>query len=627
MCGIAGIIKNKGEGVSFEVLSSMTQVLEHRGPDEEGYFVEGEVGLGIRRLSIIDLENGMQPIHSPCSRYHIVFNGEIYNHSVLRKRCEEKGYAFKTRSDTEVILASFILSGAKALEDLDGMFAFAIYDSQENALFLARDRLGVKPLYYSFLPDGTFIFASEIKALFRYPGFRPGMDIRALDNLFSFGFQLCPGTFFKEIEQIRPGHYVVVTPEKIAQFCYWDLNPKRETFRGNDDETRQVFMDRLREGVSKRLVSDVPVGAYLSGGIDSSAIAMLYSGLNPGGISTFSIGFPHPDYNEEKYSSLMAGALKTRHTYFMCEPKSDDFEKMILSLEEPMLTLLHLPLFYLSKTVHEAGFKVVLSGDGADELLGGYDYFRLLKVFRFVKSHPRMNPVSLYQRLFTRLETRDSCQQYHQHLLSVNRLLPPFLKNTPYFYLSMLRKEELFSCELKNQLSGIDGMSLPFDPNILEGVDPWEQMFYLESKLRLLSLTLPLSDKMSMVHSVENRSPFMDYKLWEFAYSLSMPWKISGLREKFILKKSMRGLLPPEIVARKKQPLSAPSSWFLNILGDSAEELLSEKVIREKGLFNPDYILKVRKSAASNPSEDPSPLLFMVYWVHLWHELWIKKGF
>lgn len=626
MCGIAGIIKNKGEGVSLEILSSMTQALEHRGPDEEGYFVEGEAGLGVRRLSIIDLQSGMQPIHSPCGRYHIVFNGEIYNHSFLRKRCEEKGYSFKTRSDTEVILASFILWGPKALESLDGMFAFALYDSQENALFLARDRLGVKPLYYSFLPDGTFIFASEIKALFRYPGLKANMDIRALDNLFSFGFQLCPGTFFKDIEQIRPGHYVQVTPEKIRQFSYWDLDPQRESLKGGLTDIKEAFMERLQSAVTKRLVSDVPVGAYLSGGIDSSAVSMLYAGLKPEGISTFSIGFPHPDYNEEQYSSLMAQSLKTRHTYFLCDPQSHDFEKMIRTLEEPMLTLLHLPLFYLSKTVHQAGFKVVLSGDGADELLGGYDYFRLLKVFHFVRKHPGMNPVSLYQRLFSRLETRDSCQQYHYHLLSLNKLLPPFLKNSPYFYLSMLRKEELFSEELKQQLSQVEGMALPFDPKILEGAKPWEQMFYLESKLRLLSLTLPLSDKMSMVHSVENRSPFMDYKLWEFAYSLPMSYKISGLNEKYILKKSMQGLLPPEIVARKKQPLSAPSAWFLKILGDSAEDLLTEKVIREKGFFNPEYVRKVRKNAELNPSEDPSPLLFMIYWVHLWHEVWIKKG-
>ena len=269
---------------------------------------------------------------------------------------------------------------------------------------------------------------------------------------------------------------------------------------------------------------------------------------------------------------------------------------------------------------------MVLSGDGADELLGGYDYFRLLKVFHFVKRHSVMNPVLLYRGLFPRLETFEACQQYHQHLLSLNKILPPFLKNTPYFYLSMLRKEELFSEELKQQLSLAEGMSLPFDPSILQEMDPWEQMFYLESKLRLLSLTLPLSDKMSMVHSVENRSPFMDYKLWEFGYSLPMSFKISGLKEKYILKKSMQGLLPPEIVARKKQPLSAPSAWFLKVLGDSAEDLLTEKVIRDKGLFNPDYIRNVRRKAASNPSEDPSPLLFMVYWVHLWHELWIKRG-
>lgn len=626
MCGIAGIIKNKGEGASFEILSSMTQALEHRGPDEEGYFLEGEAGLGVRRLSIIDLEGGTQPMHSPCGRYHIVFNGEIYNHSFLRQRCEEKGYLFKTRSDTEVILSSFIFWGPDALESLDGMFAIALYDSQENLLFLARDRLGVKPLYYSFLPDGTFIFASEIKALFRYPGLKAEMDIRALDNLFSFGFQLCPGAFFKHIEQLLPGHYVLVTPEKIRQFSYWDLDPKRTPLKGEMPEMKEAFMEHLQSAVTKRLVSDVPVGAYLSGGIDSSAVSMLYAGLKPEGVSTFSIGFPHPDYNEERYSTFMAQTLKTRHTYFMCDPQSGDFEKMIRTLEEPMLTLLHLPLFYLSKTVHEAGFKVVLSGDGADELLGGYDYFRLLKIFQFVRKHPGMNPVSLYQRVFSRLETRTSCQNYHQYILSLNKILPPFFKNTPYFYLSLLRKEELFSEELKQQLSETDGMPLPFDPKILEGADPWEQMFYLESKLRLLSLTLPLSDKMSMVHSVENRSPFMDYKLWEFAYSLPMSYKISGLKEKYILKKSMQGRLPPEIVKRRKQPLSAPSAWFLKILGDSAEDLLTEKVIREKGLFNPDYILNVRKSAALNPSEDISPLLFMVYWVHLWHETWIKKG-
>ena len=277
MCGITGIIREAGKAARSGVIKKMTKALVHRGPDADGFYVAEEAALGMRRLSIIDIAGGVQPMHSPCGRYHIVFNGEIYNHTELRKDLEKAGTSFRTRSDTEVILQAYRLKGPKCLDDFNGMFAIAIWDSAKKELFLARDRLGVKPCYYSFLPDGTFLFASEIKALQMYPGFRSLMNPSALEHLLTFGFPLCPETFLKDVSQVLPGHYLMVTLDKVEEKKYWDLDPSRKKLDLSSDELAEGLLEKLNLATKRRLVSDVPVSAYLSGGLihPSSLVCIL----------------------------------------------------------------------------------------------------------------------------------------------------------------------------------------------------------------------------------------------------------------------------------------------------------------------------------------------------------------
>ena len=621
MCGIAGIIREKGFKPDPLVLKKMTDAMRHRGPDEEGFFIDCEAGLGVRRLCIIDLKSGSQPQSSPDKRFTLVFNGEIYNYRELRPLLEQKGYVFSTHSDTEVILASYSLLGPRCLETLDGMFAFAIWDSREKMLFLARDRLGVKPLYYSLLDDGTFLFASEIKPLLSYPGFKSSLNPRALDNLFTFGFQLNPGTFFKNVTQVLPGHYLMISLEKMTSHLYWDLNFSVKTTQGIKEASLEL-KSCFEAAVAKRLVSDVPVAAYLSGGIDSSAVAGVYSSLKGGKVRTFSIGFPYMENDETKFSREVSDYFKTENTPFLCKPSEEDFEKLVWFLEEPMATLLNLPLFYLSKKVQNEGYKVVLSGDGSDELLGGYDYFKLMKLLQGRLPSPPSRK-SLLSRLNPELKVPGDQEIYYQYLLEQYQRPNGFLKNVPYLYQNLTLKNRLFSEEFQEVLRNQDGFPLPFDPAQLKGLSPVDQMYYLEAKMRLLSLTLPLSDKMSMANSIENRSPFLDYRLAEFSATLPAHYKIFGFKEKFILKKAMKGFLPEDIIHRKKQPLSASADWFLKAMGTKVAEFLDEKTIRNKGYFNPSYIRSLREETTTG-KRNHSALLLIVIFVHLWDNLFLS---
>ncbi|MBN2145188.1 MAG: asparagine synthase (glutamine-hydrolyzing) [Candidatus Aureabacteria bacterium] len=623
MCGIAGIIMEKGLTASREAVTGMTRALVHRGPDEEGYFIEKEAALGVRRLSIIDLVSGSQPQASHDGRFHIVFNGEIYNYREIRTQLAENGYSFQTHSDTEVILALYQMMGERGLDLLNGMFCFAVWDAAQKKLFLARDRLGVKPLYYSLLKDGTFIFASEIKALLRYPGFSPSLDPKAIDTLMTFGFQLCPGTFFKEIRSVLPGHFIWVTTEKIEQRKYWDLDFHQPKLAGSSADVAEEFHVLLKQSVERRLVSDVPVAAYLSGGIDSSSVVGLYASLK-GKINTFSIGFTEEQYNELTHSRLVSDRFSTHHTEFLCAPTSDDFHQLILSLEEPMVTLLHLPLYLLSREVRKAGYKVVLSGDGADEFLGGYAYFGLLKLLHFINRYPDSDfRKKLTLRFNPSLTTEQSRTSFYELMINQLKSTSMICPNVPYGFYVFQNKESLFSPSFHEKLSFDREVDLFFDPQVLAGYEPMDQAFYIESKFRLLNLTLPLSDKMSMAHSVENRSPFLDYTLAEFCSRIPSYMKISGLKEKFILKKAMKSFLPPSIIERKKQPLLAPPSWFLSLIGEELEHYLSEETISEKGYFNPSY-LRFRIDQWKQNKNEHASFILMIYFIHLWDDLFLK---
>jgi len=626
MCGIAGIIKESGKEVNINILKNMASKIEHRGPDEEGFIVKDAVGLAIKRLKIIDLNSGAQPQVSTDGRYHIVFNGEIYNYKDLRDSLSKKGYIFKSKSDTETILAAFFFYGAKAIEMLDGMFSFAIYDSKRKITTLVRDRLGVKPLYYNFLKDGTVIFASEIKALTVYPDFKTEFNPQALDNLLTFGFQLSPGTFFKGVSQVLPGHYLKITDNSIKQYKYWDLDFSKPKLTSSKEDISLILKDHLENAVKKRLVSDVPVASYLSGGIDSSIVSGIYSKLKGGDIHTFSIGFEDDKYNELNFAKSVSDFFSTKNTSFSCQPETSDFKKLIYHLENPLVTLLNLPLFYLSKKVNNAGFKVVLSGDGADEFLGGYHYFRQMKVFDFIK-RGKESPyrMQLLSKLNNQINTgTKQLELYNFFKLQQAKIDIKTLK-FPYLFNTLPNKQQFLSTGINEIMQKESSIDLIFNVEEITDLPLMDQIFYMETKLRLLNLTLPLSDKMSMANSVENRSPFLDYKLIEFITQIPNHLKIRGLNEKYILKNAFKDFLPLEIIQRKKQPLSASASWFLNLMKEPVQYYTSDSIIKEKRYFNPLYLKFIKEEQKRNGKTDYSALLLMVCFMHLWDDLFIQN--
>ncbi len=622
MCGICGIIKEEGKSVDINILKSMTDSLIHRGPDDEGFFIEKEAGLGMRRLSIIDIHSGKQPQATKDKSLHIIYNGEIYNYREIRKDLQSKGIQFATNSDTEVILEAYSYYKKECLNHFNGMFAIAIWDSKEKRLFLARDRLGVKPLYYSLLNDGTFIFASEIKALLKYPELKAQIDPSAINNLLTFGFQLAPKTFFNNVSQVLPGHYMDISFESINQFQYWDFNVNLPKFDSNIKDLGEELKFRLNQSVKRRLVSDVPVSAYLSGGIDSSAVSAMYSNLSPGKIKTFSIGFPHEELNELEFSDMVSKHFKTDHFSFMCTPSSSDFNKLIWHLEDPLVTILNLPLFYLSKSVHDAGYKVVLTGDGADEFLGGYSYFKMLKTMNFIardlKSKSRLN---LLQKLNPAIKTEIETENYYNFLKYQMGKIN--YKSIPYTFYTVPNKEQILSQSMRDKANE-DNLFFFFSPEKISHLPLMDQVFYIETKFRLLNLTLPLSDKMSMANSVENRSPFLDYELAEFIFRLPNEMKILGLKEKHIFKKSMQGFLPDKICKRAKKPLTAPAQWFMDLMGEPVDYLLSDEVIKDKGFFDLKWV-HFAKSQKSSSKTDYSGILLLIVFIHLWDDLFIRQ--
>ena len=622
MCGIAGIYHPQQIDPNKKIITRMADALRHRGPDAEGIHLGRRVHLASRRLSILDIDGGNQPIYSQDKNHAIVFNGEIYNFLSIRKKLEEKGYHFNTRTDTEVILNAFLEYGTGCLDHLTGMFAFAIWDRIRGRLFLARDRMGIKPLYYMVLPDQTLVFSSEIKGLFVHPKISPRLFPAAIDFLFSFGFNVAPFTFFKNVRQLLPGHHLLVDEGGAREEIYWDIDLDAPVLDGDETQIACELKEKIAASVKQRLISDVPVAAYLSGGIDSSAITGFYAQMSDMPVTSFSITFdPHQaGYDESAYSRQVSEIFGTRHVEFPCRLTGETVESLVWHMEDPMVTLLNLPLFLLAKTARENGFKVVLSGDGSDEIFGGYDYFRLLKAMRFIEKDKTQFRKNILRRICPDLSTFVHAEIRHM-LMENQPILHPAL---PYRFQFFQMKDQLFSKNLKEMLKE-SGPAPPFffDQNKAAGRPLIDQALYFETKMRLLNLTLPLADKMSMAHSVELRTPFMDHELVQFAFQIPHQLKIKGLNEKYILKKSMEGFLPSKVCQRVKQPLQTPSAWFLDAAKDRVRQLLSPDAVKQKGYFDPVFISDLSRRFAQKKENSVAGVLVVVFFIQLWDEIFM----
>jgi asparagine synthase (glutamine-hydrolysing) len=606
MCGISGMLRLDGGPADPDRLRRMIATLPHRGPDASGIHISGAAGFAHARLSIIDLQSGGQPMSSVDGRYWITFNGEIFNYVELAEELKSKGHRFATRSDTEVILEAYREYGEECVNHFNGQWAFAIWDTTQRKLFLSRDRLGVRPLFYT-QTSNCFLFASEIKALLACPDVPAEMDLRGLDQIFTFWATLPPRTSFKNILQLPPGNSLTIQDQKIRVKPYWSLSYAPDEKLGYQDEDRlaEELLSLLQDATRIRLRSDVPIGAYLSGGIDSTVTTALVKKLVGDRLRSFSIGFEDTEFDESPFQQEASSFLGTQHTSVNCSGGdiAEAFPQVIWHTEHPVIRTAPAPMFLLSKLVRDSGFKVVLTGEGADEVLGGYDIFKEAKIRRFWGQNldSKWRPL-LLKRLYPYMQDMQrQPPEYLKHFFRVGAedLASPFFSHLPRWELTAKLKS-LFSMDVRAELRGYDALgeleqALPAE---FHRWSHFSQGEYLEAKYLLPGYILSSqSDRMAMAHSVEGRFPFLDYRVFEFASKLPASLKMKVLNQKYLLKKAFAGLIPDSITRRPKQPYRAPDgkSFFGPDAPDYAEELLSPHALGEQGIFDVGAVTTLAK--------------------------------
>jgi asparagine synthase (glutamine-hydrolysing) len=584
MCGFAGYFNLRGErGPKDETLRRMTDTLVHRGPDSSGFFAEGGVALGFRRLSIIDLAGGDQPITNEDGSLVLLCNGEIYNYRELRRVLEQKGHTFRTDSDVEVILHLYEEEGVDLLQRLNGQFAFAVYDRRERRLFLARDHFGINPLYYA-VADGVLVFGSEIKAILEHPAVKREVDLTGLDQVFSFPGIVSPRTIFKGVESLKSGHYLTAQGGDVRVTEYWDLDYPKEGDLPYD-RPESYYVETLREllaqSVAYRLQADVPVGFYLSGGLDSSLVAAMIKGVSPGTRRhSFSIGFTDEEISEAKYQQLVARHVGSEHheTVFDWAEIAGRLRGMILHCECPVKETFNTCSLALSRSARESGVTVVLAGEGADELFAGYMGYR-----------------------FDQLGLRGE-KGYDLETALEDELREKLWGDKDIFY----EIDQYPLRELKTSVysEGVGELFADFDCTNFEVVNKARlrgrhfihQRSYLDFKLRLSDhLLSEHGDRMVLANSVEGRYPFLDINLVEFARQMPPSLKLNGYTEKYALKKIAADLVPREVVEREKFGFRAPGSpYLLRQQVEWIEDTLSFERVRRQGYFNPEVVERLK---------------------------------
>lgn len=602
MCGIAGLLRLDGAAADRVQPLRMISTILHRGPDGSGLHIDGPVGLAHARLSIIDIQGGAQPMSTADGRLWITFNGEIFNYIELREELSAKGHQFVTRSDTEVILNAYREFGADCVHHFNGQWAFAIWDVEAKALFLARDRMGIRPLYYT-RNQTAFFFASEIKALLTCPGVSREIDLQGLDQIFTFWVTLAPQTAFRDIFQLPPGYSMLVSDGNIRLHQYWSLSYEEdESLRSShDDELAEELLGLLEDATRIRLRSDVPVGAYLSGGIDSTVTTALAKRIMRERLRSFSITFDESEFDERPYQEEASRFLSTEHSNVRCTNAdiARVFPEVIWHAEQPIIRTAPAPMYLLSELVHDNGFKVVLTGEGADEVLGGYDIFKEAKIRYFWSRNleSQWRPL-LLKRLYPYMDNiQRQPTAYLRHFFRVtpDDVANPFFSHLPRWDLTA-RLKLLLSADAREEMNKFDPLG-----EIAAQMPPDHRRWtyfgraeHLEAKYLMPGYILSSQgDRMAMAHAVEGRYPFLDYRVVQFAAKLPANMKMKGLNQKHLLKRASCGLIPDSIRARPKQPYRAPDGkcFFSDSVIDYAEDVLSEQSIRRVGIFDPKAVL------------------------------------
>ena len=602
MCGIAGFFGHREDRRScLGLLRTMIGTLRHRGPDGEGIFCDGDAGLAHARLSIIDIAGGAQPMSNVDGSVRISFNGEIFNYVELRRDLAERGRAFRTSSDTEVLLALYEEYGPACVEKLNGDFAFAIFDARRRRLMLARDRMGVRPLHYAWHRQGLY-FASEAKALLQVPGIEAELDPLALEQIFTFWFPLAPRTIFQGILELPPAHVLLATEGDCQVRPYWRLDYSEASETSGDGEVVDEVRELLLDATCIRLRADVPVGAYLSGGLDSSLVTAMASRLAPGRLRTFSVRFDDAEFDESAYQHEMAEALATEHSSVACTAAAiaASFPEVVRHAERPILRTAPAPLYMLSRLVRENGVKVVLTGEGADEVFGGYDIFKEAKVRRFCANQPRsqLRPL-LFRRLYPylpKVQSQSTAYLKAFFATDLDATADPLFSHLPRVRATAGAKL-FFAPDLSRALAGYDALDdlRSHLPDAFSSWSPLAQAQYLETAFLLPGYILSAQgDRVSMAHAVEGRFPFLDHRVVELAARIPPRLKLKGLREKHVLREAAKAFVPMAFADRPKQPYRAPEGACFDARAPAyVERLLSPEAIAQGGLFDPRAVEKL----------------------------------
>ncbi len=623
MCGIAGIASTRGEVISSEIIHHMCEQIVHRGPDDEGIFVQGGVGLGMRRLSIIDLAGGHQPVFNEDRSAWIVFNGEIYNFPELRPDLERQGHKFRTHSDTEVIIHLYEEYGPACVDKLRGMFAFAIYDERQRRLLLARDRLGKKPLHYA-LVDGRLFFASEMKSILAAAPELADIDQEALLHYMLMGYVPDPATAFRQIRKLPPGHILEYQGGKVAVRQYWDL-PEFGTYQpASEEDCLEELEQRLQEAVRIRLISEVPLGAMLSGGTDSSTVVALMSRLTSSPVKTFSIGFRHADFNEAEYARMVAEKFGTDHHELILDPDVvQTVEELTSSLEEPFGDSSMLPTYYISRLARQH-VTVALSGDGGDELFAGYERYRIHLEDRSFKYVPPWAGW-LY---------RQAIHRYIPYRMPGRNLAYSVALPWQERYLegvtiqSFVREMNLLSEDFQRAATGGKDPLAPLRSCLgkATALDPLSRVLYLDTKSYLPGDILTKVDRMSMFTSLEARVPILDHKFVEWVVALRPEWKMRKYNQKYIFRKLARRVgVPDQVLDRKKQGFALPLvHWMRHELKELVLNTLLDNRTLQRGYLNPEGVRRLLGEHFGG-RRDHSPRIWRLMMLELWHRNFLER--
>ena len=625
MCGICGILSIQCSKIDAKFLQRMNDQIIHRGPDDEGYFIEGNIGLGSRRLSIIDLAEGKQPIFNEDRSIVLIFNGEIYNYFELRQELIRSGHQLYTNSDTEVIVHLYEEHDVDCLHKLNGMFAFALWDRKKKRLFLARDRLGIKPLYY-YLDAEKILFASEIKAILADKSIKREIDTKGLINYFTFGHSVAPDTIYQGIKKLLPAHYLLCEDGRVLIKQYWDVPLATPQEDRGEAYYQAKILELLSQSVKRRMIADVSLGALLSGGLDSSAIVALMSRISNHPVQTFSVGFEFGKmYNELDDARIVARHCSTDHHELLL--KDCDLikvlHKLVYHYDEPFGDPAAFPTYLISEFARQY-VKVALTGEGGDEIFGGYRRYSAERFAPYYQILPTFLRDNFIQKLVGCLPR---FRRLKKALSTLSIADPPVRYGNWLAVFTDEMKRWLFDSQLDVVLEGLDAFAIyKYYYSRADSVPLINKIMYVDQKIWLPDTYLEKTDKASMAASLEARVPFLDYELVEFAASIPSKYKIKKFETKYILKRAMKGILPESTLRKPKHGFAVPTdTWFRGRLKDFVWDVLFDARTQSRGYFNFNYIEELyRKHERGKEVYDKQLWLLLMF--ELWHRRFMDNS-